>query len=79
MSKPIKRPMGSRTIPKWEVGQDAREFSDVRYETAEGMAKITIKEAHTKLRLRSSAGNSEHSISMTNMHSDVDIFEVTVV
>lgn len=38
-----------------------------------------IKEAHTKLRLRSSAGNSEHSISMTNMHSDVDIFEVTVV
>jgi len=42
MSKPIKRQMGSRTIPKWEVGQDAREFSDVRYETAEGMAKITI-------------------------------------
>ena len=42
MSKPIKRQMGSRTIPNWEVGQDAREFSDVRYETAEGMAKITI-------------------------------------
>ena len=42
MSKPIKRQMGSRTIPKWEVGQEAREFSDVRYETAEGMAKITI-------------------------------------
>lgn len=39
MSKPIKREPGSREIPKWEqVGQ----YSDIRYERAEGIAKITI-------------------------------------
>ena len=39
MSKPIKREPGSRDIPKWErLG----EYSDIIYERAEGMAKITI-------------------------------------
>ena len=39
MSKPIKREPGSREIPKWErLG----EYSDIVYERAEGMAKITI-------------------------------------
>ena len=39
MSKPIKREPGSREIPAWErVG----EYSDVIYERAEGIAKITI-------------------------------------
>ena len=39
MSKPIKREPGSREIPQWEsIGQ----YSDIRYERAEGIAKITI-------------------------------------
>ena len=39
MSKPIKREPGSREIPQWErVG----EYSDILYERAEGIAKITI-------------------------------------
>ncbi len=39
MSKPIKREPGSREIPKWErIG----EYSDILYERAEGIAKITI-------------------------------------
>ena len=39
MSKPIKREPGSREIPQWErLG----EYSDIIYERAEGMAKITI-------------------------------------
>ena len=39
MSKPIKREPGSREIPKWEsVG----EYSDIIYQRAEGIAKITI-------------------------------------
>ena len=39
MSKPIKREPGSREIPAWErVGN----YSDIIYERAEGMAKITI-------------------------------------
>ncbi|MDP1720613.1 MAG: 1,4-dihydroxy-2-naphthoyl-CoA synthase [Candidatus Nanopelagicaceae bacterium] len=42
MSKPIKREFGSRSIPKWEVGSGGETFTDVIYEVADGMAKITI-------------------------------------
>ena len=42
MSKPIKREPGSRTIPQWKRGSGAENFTDVLYEVAEGMAKITI-------------------------------------
>ena len=42
MSKPIKREFGSRIIPAWSTGEGGEEFTDIRYEVAEGMAKITI-------------------------------------
>ncbi len=42
MSKPIKREPGSREIPKWQAALESAGFTDVRYETAEGIAKITI-------------------------------------
>lgn len=42
MSKPIKREPGSREIPKWQPAPESADFTDVRYEIAEGMAKITI-------------------------------------
>jgi naphthoate synthase len=42
MSKPIKREPGSRTIPDWKLVAGTENFTDVRYEVAEGMAKITI-------------------------------------
>jgi len=42
MSKPIKREPGSRLIPNWKRGEGSENFTDVRYEVAEGMAKITI-------------------------------------
>jgi naphthoate synthase len=42
MSKPIKREPGSRTIPNWKQGEGSENLTDVRYEVAEGMAKITI-------------------------------------
>ena len=42
MSKPIKREPGSRAIPNWQRGAGSENFTDVRYEIAEGMAKITI-------------------------------------
>ncbi len=42
MSKPIKREPGSRVIPQWQRGAGSENFTDVRYEVAEGMAKITI-------------------------------------
>ena len=42
MSKPIKREFGSRAIPVWEIGSGGEDFTDVIYEVADGMAKITI-------------------------------------
>lgn len=42
MSKPIKRDFGDRSIPAWAVGPGGESFGDIRYEVAEGMAKITI-------------------------------------
>lgn len=42
MSKPIKREFGSREIPQWETATGGEEFVDIKYQTADGIAKITI-------------------------------------
>ncbi len=42
MSKPIKRDFGSRLIPTWETGPGGESFTDVLYQCADGIAKITI-------------------------------------
>ena len=42
MSRPIKREFGSRAIPRWEIAAGGESFTDVIFEVAEGMAKITI-------------------------------------
>ena len=42
MSKPIKRDFGDRTIPTWETGLGGESFKDIKYQVADGMAKISI-------------------------------------
>jgi naphthoate synthase len=42
LSKPIKRQPGERSLPNWQLGVGGEKFTDIRYQTAEGMAKITI-------------------------------------
>jgi len=42
LSKPIKREPGDRTIPDWKLAAGGEKFTDVIYEVADGMAKITI-------------------------------------
>ena len=42
MSKPIKREPGDRNIPNWQLATGGEKFTDVIYEVADGMAKITI-------------------------------------
>ena len=42
LSKPIKRQPGDRTIPKWQTGSGGEKFTDITYQVADGMAKITI-------------------------------------
>jgi naphthoate synthase len=48
MSKPIKREFGDRTIPKWETGTGGDSFTDIKYQVAEGIAKITINRPHVR-------------------------------
>ena len=42
MSKPFKRDPGSREIPAWKIPAGGEQFTDIIYETAEGIAKLTI-------------------------------------
>jgi len=42
LSKPIKREPGERTIPNWQTAAGSEKFTDISYQVAEGMAKITI-------------------------------------
>ncbi len=42
LSKPIKRQPGERSLPNWQLGVGGEKFTDIRYQTAEGIAKITI-------------------------------------
>jgi len=42
VSKPIKRDFGDRTIPTWTTGRGGESFTDIKYQTADGMAKISI-------------------------------------
>ena len=42
MSKPIKRDFGDRTIPAWKTAPGGENFTDIKYQAADGMAKITI-------------------------------------
>ena len=42
MSKPIKRDFGDRTIPNWVTGPGGQAFTDIKYQVADGIAKITI-------------------------------------
>lgn len=42
MSRPIKREFGSRAIPPWKIAAGSESFTDVIYEVADEIAKITI-------------------------------------
>ena len=42
MSKPIKRDFGDRSIPAWATGPGGETFTDIKYQVADGIAKITI-------------------------------------
>jgi len=52
VSKPINREFGSREIPSWTTAPGGEDFTDIRYQMGDGMAKITINrpELHNAFR-----------------------------
>jgi naphthoate synthase len=48
MSRPIKRDFGDRTIPTWETAPGGESFTDIKYQVAEGIAKITINRPYVR-------------------------------
>ena len=42
MSKPFKRDFGSREIPTWVTAPGGEDFTDIKYQMGDGIAKITI-------------------------------------
>jgi naphthoate synthase len=42
VSKPFKRDFGSREIPNWISAPGGEDFTDIKYQMGDGMAKITI-------------------------------------
>lgn len=48
MSRPIKRDFGDRTIPTWETAPGGESFTDIKYQVADGIAKITINRPHVR-------------------------------
>ena len=42
MSKPFKRDFGSREIPAWATAPGGDDFTDIKYQMGDGIAKITI-------------------------------------
>ena len=42
MSKPFKRDFGSREIPTWATAPGGEDFTDIKYQMGDGIAKITI-------------------------------------
>jgi naphthoate synthase len=42
VSKPFKRDFGSREIPNWISAPGGEDFTDIKYQVGDGMAKITI-------------------------------------
>ena len=52
MSKPIKRDFGDRSIPAWVTGRGGDSFTDITYEVADGIAKITINRPEVRYAFR---------------------------
>jgi naphthoate synthase len=48
MSRPIKRDFGDRTIPAWETAPGGEDFTDIKYQIGDGIAKITINRPHVR-------------------------------
>ena len=78
MSKPIKREFGDRTIPAWAIGKGGADFVDVKYQVADGMAKITINRPEVRNAFRpQTIIELQQAFSLARDNSDVGVIILT--
>jgi naphthoate synthase len=65
VSKPIKREFGNRTIPAWATGKGGADFVDVKYQVADGIAKITINRPEVRNAFRNKHSHSRATTQMS--------------
>ena len=78
MSKPIKREFGDRTIPVWATGKGGADFVDVKYQVADGIAKITINRPEVRNAFRpQTIIELQQAFSLARDNSDVGVIILT--
>ena len=78
MSKPIKREYGDRTIPAWAAGKGGADFVDVKYQVADGIAKITINRPDVRNAFRpQTIIELQQAFSLARDNSDVGVIILT--
>jgi naphthoate synthase len=78
VSKPIKREYGDRTIPAWAAGKGGADFVDVKYQVADGIAKITINRPEVRNAFRpQTIIELQQAFSLARDNSDVGVIILT--
>jgi naphthoate synthase len=78
VSKPIKREYGDRTIPAWAAGKGGADFVDVKYQVADGIAKITINRPEVRNAFRpQTIIELQQAFSLARDNSDIGVIILT--
>jgi len=78
VSKPIKRDFGDRTIPKWATAPGGEKFTDIKYQVADGIAKITINRPEVRNAFRpETIIELQSAFSLARDHQEVGVIILT--
>jgi len=78
VSKPIKREFGSRAIPQWKDASGDEKFTDIIYQVAEGIAKITINRPEVRNAFRpQTIIELQNAFSMARDNEEVGVIILT--
>jgi naphthoate synthase len=78
VSKPIKREFGSRAIPQWKDASGDEKFTDIIYQVAEGIGKITINRPEVRNAFRpQTIIELQNAFSMARDNEEVGVIILT--
>jgi naphthoate synthase len=78
VSKPIKRDFGDRTIPKWATAPGGEKYTDIKYQVADGIAKITINRPEVRNAFRpETIIELQSAFSLARDHQEVGVIILT--